>query len=438
MIAEDLDRALPGPALVFGSPPATGGGPGGRDLDLLVRPAEHAAATEVLAAAGFVRDGDDWVRFAARTAEHVELVPAARWALPDAELAALFDEARPLAGWSQLVAPAPHHALLILARRISSGARNLDERRLARIRDAVAADAAAWDEAARRAPAWGMVLALTAMRRLADGEQLSAGDVAAAAQERLRHRGTALAPARAWRTALRPPTRGRVVALSGLDGAGKSSQAAALVSALEALGYPATSTWTRLSHNPELERLAQPAVRLLRRVRRRPPPPEAIVASADVDPSRLRSDSQRLRQSSPLLTAAWAAVVAVLNGRSQRQATAPHLRAGRMVVCDRWTLDSAVHLRYRYGERRRFRLQAALVRVLSPRPVRTFFIDIPPEVAYARKDDHYDVDQLRRHAALYAQEWQAHGARRIDGQLPPDVIAATIAEEVWRALRAAR
>jgi thymidylate kinase len=126
--------------------------------------------------------------------------------------------------------------------------------------------------------------------------------------------------------------------------------------------------------------------------------------------------------------------VAVANGITQRRETRSHLRKGRVVICDRYSLDSAVHLRYRYGEHRRFRLQAALVRVLSPRPVRAFLLDVPAETGLARKAEQYDLGQLARQVRLYREEHEQLGVRRLDGERPREELCAEIAREVWLAL----
>lgn len=426
-----VDRAVLGPALVYGSPP-----PLGRDLDLCVREPERHALRSALPAAGFTETGRTWWRAAAGGGlEVVDLRTPADWGLPAAEVEALFAEALPIAGYARLVRPSPSHALLLLARRAAGRDGRLDERRRARLRAALDEDPQAWQAAGGRAPAWGARQALAVLRQAAEGAAVPRRDLVVARAERLRAAGSPapLAWARAAHAVRGPASRGSVVAISGLDGAGKSSQAQALAEALEALGRPAVTRWTRLSADPSLDAVAKPVKRLLRAVRRRPP--TRVVA--EVHPSRLASPEQRIRQASPTLTWGWALVVAVANARAQRRSTRAELRSGRSVVCDRWTLDSAVHLRYRYGEDRSFVVQLAVIQALSPRPVISFFLDIPAETAYARKDDHYDVDQLRRHERLYREEHARHGAVRLDGTRPPAELAAAILVATLDALHAA-
>lgn len=427
MSAEIVDSAASDRVLVFGSLP-----PEARDLDLLVRPADERALAERLASEGFVRRGREWARFRSCSAEAVELVPADRLGLAPDELDALFSEALPLAGFARLARPAPHHVLLLLARRLVGGEGRLDERRAARLERALAEAPDAWERAEARAPAWRAARALRALEQAhTDGTVPSRRARARALADELRGRGKGPPEARlrSWRTVLRPHRRGAVVAFSGLDGSGKTSQAAALTKSLERLGYESAVEWTRLSYNPSLDLVAYPVksvLRLSRRVRRQPVQ-VADAALAD-DPGK------QLRRRSALVTHAWAAIVALANGWSQRRATRRHLRRGRVVACDRYTLDSAVHLRYRYGERRHFRVQGLLVRLLSPRPLRAYFLEVPPETALARKAEQYDLAQLALQARLYGEEHERVGARRLDGERPAEELCAEIARDVWLAL----
>ena len=422
-----VERAVGDRVLVFGSLP-----PRGRDLDLLARPSEQVCVQAALDEAGYERHGRTWVRFADCSASVVDVVPAADWALPCAELDRLFEEARPVSGFDRLVRPAPHHVLLILACRLAYADRRLDSARRARLEQALAEDPRAWATAEQRAAAWGAsaALALLGEARHRRGRVPRLRQAGAVRELRAAREGRRPSLARTVYRQCRRQPRGRVIALSGLDGAGKSLQAGALAAALEQVGYEPLTRWTRVSNNPSLRAISAPVVWLLLALRGQEV--EAPFA-ADVDPSRLATSSQRVRQRSRTLTAGWATVVATLNAVSHRRTTAKHLRRGRHVICDRWTLDSAVHLRYRYGESRRFRMQVTLIRWISPRPVASFFLDVSPEVAYARKGE-FDVARLSRQTRLYREEYARAGALRLDGERPPEELCAQIASTTVQAL----
>jgi thymidylate kinase len=210
-----------------------------------------------------------------------------------------------------------------------------------------------------------------------------------------------------------------VVALSGLDGAGKSTQSKALCEALSALGFRPVFSWLPLGSDRAVERLSAVIRRLTRR-----PAEESFVAAPGGSSGR-----------GSLVTHAWATFVALANTSSHRRATLLHRGRGRVLVCDRYTLDAIVRLRWLYGDRRRFRFQSWLIRSLSPRPRCSFLLEVRAETAHARKLDRWTLPELTRQAELYREEADRLRVPRLDGERPPDELAAEIAAAVWAALR---
>src|SRR5260370_9178750 len=156
-----VERAAPDRVLVFGSLP-----PQVRDLDLLARPSEQRAVAAALQREGFDTHYGEWVRFRDCSVDVVDLVPAAQWHLSDAQLEALFQDALPVDGFTRLVRPAPHHTLLIMARRLAGGDGRLDGKLRARLDAALAhGNPDCWDEARRRAIQWGAGRALEQLRQ---------------------------------------------------------------------------------------------------------------------------------------------------------------------------------------------------------------------------------------------------------------------------------
>ena len=102
-----------------------------------------------------------------------------------------------------------------------------------------------------------------------------------------------------------------------------------------------------------------------------------------------------------------------------------------MIIFDRYVLDSVVYLRHRWGHGRAFPLQSALVRLLTRRPDRAFFLDVAPEVAYARKRD-FPLQNLRERAALYSALHARLGWVRLDGERAPEDLCGEIAAAVWQ------
>jgi thymidylate kinase len=235
-----------------------------------------------------------------------------------------------------------------------------------------------------------------------------------------------------------------VIAISGLDGAGKSSQAGALTVALRQLGFDATVTWSRFGWDDALAHFAVPLKRALTvpadlalSLRHREPRAATAVdgASAAARASSATADPiGTLRERSPLLTHAWTCVIALFNARELRRLVRPQLRRRGIVICDRYTLDSIVAMRCGYGPSRRFRLQRWLIATLSPTPRRSFLLDVAPATARARKPEH-QLDWLAGHAALYREECARLGVIRLNGERSREELCAEIATEVWYALR---
>jgi thymidylate kinase len=192
--------------------------------------------------------------------------------------------------------------------------------------------------------------------------------------------------------------------------------------------------WTTLWENPWLGVLGWPARTALRLVSRLRSHGEA---SEDEGVTARPLEPSAVRERSALISQVWVAIVALAHATAQRRETRQHLRGGNVVLCDRYTLDTAVHLRFRYGEQRNYRSQIGLVQRLSPRPIAAYLLDVPAATAYARKSEQYSPEELERQATLYRQESPRLGVRRLDGELPREQLCAEIATEVWRALRSA-
>ena len=430
-LAESIDRILRAPVLVFGSLP-----PAGRDLDLLARSNEQEVLAAWLDREGFLERGGEWVRFRECTVESLDLVPVSAWGLLGAEASELFGEALPIPGFERLVCPAPRHMLLILARRLAEGDGRMPHKHRNRIADALSEDASAWEGARASAAAWCVERALSALDRAYHSGRGASRVARASAlaewpfgQGRTRTR----AFVRGWLEARRAERRrnGRLITFSGLDGAGKSSQAEALRNALEQLGWTTAMQWVRLEwttlwENRWLGVIGWPArasLGLLAGVRRSPDgeAPPTLTPTA-------------VRERSRFVSNIWVTVVAFAHASAQRREVRSHLRQGAIVICDRYTLDAAAHLRFRYGEQRPFRFPIGVVHRFSPRPLRSYFVDVPAETAYARKAEQYSLEELARQAQLYREEAPGLGVRKLDGQRPREELCAEIAEDVWRAL----
>ncbi|HET9126332.1 MAG TPA: hypothetical protein VFN65_15745, partial [Solirubrobacteraceae bacterium] len=172
--------------------------------------------------------------------------------------------------------------------------------------------------------------------------------------------------ARARDAAHRFGRRGAVIAFSGLDGAGKSSQAERLRGALAARGVESDVHWLPLGHSPVQRRVRSGAVRVLS-LRGRGADGGAPATPAPFAGTRR---GRALRRRSAPVTHAWTALVALIYATTYRIAVTRHTRRGRVLIFDRYTVDAAAQLRYFQGPGRDFRLQLWVLRALAPRPAR--------------------------------------------------------------------
>lgn len=433
-----LDAAARDRVLVYGSLP-----PAGRDFDLLGRPDELVAIREALVAAGFIERRGVFVRFHLGSVEAVELTPAESWRLPPDDLEALFAEAQPIAGTRHLVQPSPHHALLIRARKTARQRKPSAQVR-ARVNEALASDPDAWEGAQQRASVWKARYAL-ALLRTACG---STGRVSAlirwrAFAEHLSGSGAppVQAQLRALRALLPRLRRTHVVAFSGLDGAGKTSQAAVLREALSATGQDAVVVWKGIGRNRILWWLKAPVQTCLRAL-----PgggsPGALVDRVLPDLSGrngLPGGSPGTPERRPrgiwlsVVTQLWATLVAVVNVLAVRRSTLRAFGRGRIIIYDRYTLDSAVKLLYWYGDTWMIRLLIRLIHHATPTPLKSYFLDVPAQVAFERKGE-WGLDDLAARATLYSGEYKRLRVRRLDATRPTSELSEEIATEVWASL----
>ena len=439
---ELIDSVIADRVLIYGSLPPEGG-----DLDILARPAELSAIREALIAAGFIPIRRMLVRFRPGHCEMVELTPTDAWKLPSVELAALFAEAQPVAGTQWLAQPSPHHALLIRARKAVRRPPSLRKLRV-RMAATLAKEPDALSRAAKHAVAWNAKYALRALcaaseragrvptflRWRAVVEQYG-GREASGARGWLRL-GRALLPR--WLAPRFRPTH--VITFSGLDGSGKSSQARLLRDALRATGQDVVVIWAGIGTNRSLRVIKAPVKRALRLLPRVGPfreLAERATPKANGAPNPLAEPGARIRRHGAgftLVAQVWMLVMALVNVYSMRKALLRSFGKGRVVIFDRYTLDSAVRLQHWYGDNLASRLVVRLIYLLNKRPTKAYFLDVAPDVAFGRKPE-WELRDFECRGALY-ETWQPRlGVRRLDGTRPKEDLFAEIASDVWSALR---
>ena len=169
-----------------------------------------------------------------------------------------------------------------------------------------------------------------------------------------------------------PARRPPLIAIGGMDRAGKSIQRRALMEHLVASGYEPVYRWSRVGYTRRIETVK----RLLRRLR----------GGKTGQGSAPRSYPQRAsRMRNPLKRRLWT-TVALLDLLWEYAVTVRRLRArGRAVVCDRWLCDALVDLRVNFPQDRvEERLLVRLLQKLAVRPDASFLLLISPEESLRR------------------------------------------------------
>ena len=202
----------------------------------------------------------------------------------------------------------------------------------------------------------------------------------------------------------------------GIDGSGKTLQAERLTESLNARGIPSVYTWCRYS-----PRLLMPLIKLAKR---------RIRGKKDSSDYAGFTSSKKGILSRPPLGWIWLNV-SLLEYLIQVTFTM-RLRpmGGKALVCDRYIYDALADLAInldRSGDGILKLARHPLIR-LFPKPDCVYFLDVPPAVAFRRKDDpnvmaeEYLVDR----AKVYSFLSDKLGFIRIDGTRSIEEIAKTV------------
>lgn len=127
--------------------------------------------------------------------------------------------------------------------------------------------------------------------------------------------------------------------------------------------------------------------------------------------------------------------MAVANGWSLGRDVLRHGWEGRVIVADRYHLDSIVRMRFLYDEHREFRLQRLIVAALSPaRATPSYSTSTPPPRWLARTMGGVRRSSPSRlgYTARSTARTRPCGSTARD---PPAELCGEIAERVWRGLR---
>lgn len=214
----------------------------------------------------------------------------------------------------------------------------------------------------------------------------------------------------------RATVRQMLIAISGIDGAGKSTQLAMLSRYLDDFGRVHVTLWHRPGYSQGLHRLKQ----LVR----------GAAPGALPGPGEGSARSRAFNR--PGVSEAWLALAVADMGAQYAIKVRAHLAAGRMVLCDRYLDDGLMDLALRFP-----RYEAAIGRAgavarrLCPRPAASFLLMLPWEESVRRLCDKeepfpYSLEVGRQRYERYEQLARSGAFTVIDARPSPAEVHAAI------------
>lgn len=228
--------------------------------------------------------------------------------------------------------------------------------------------------------------------------------------------------------------KGTVIALSGVDCAGKSTQRDLLVAALLARGCSPVTVYTRPGYSPGL-RSARRVLRALtgKKVKQ---DRNGVSASPSRFPRRAANLGHPLKRrvwlTAALLDLLWLYTVRIRLWRAR----------GRVVLCNRYLMDALVDFRVNFpGDRVEERLLCRLLRRFAVRPEAAICLMIPATEtgirSRAKSRFHWETPEvLEQRWREYRSLSEDLGVQVLDGTRPVEEIARSIQELATETLSA--
>ncbi len=190
------------------------------------------------------------------------------------------------------------------------------------------------------------------------------------------------------------PQAGRLIAVSGLDGAGKTAHIRALSAAFETSEIVNRVVWSRCGCSPLYRALSRAASRVL-------PGARDAVQTSPVG-ARLAAPGGGGAGPKHFTRTAWAWANALDLALLYQWKVRLPLLTGKVVIADRYTADAAVEIADRLGVSDPISLPAVRVLMaLAPTPDSAYLLDLPAEVAAFRSADPEDVWAMLGQRKLY-------------------------------------
>ncbi len=218
----------------------------------------------------------------------------------------------------------------------------------------------------------------------------------------------------------RLPRRGTLICLLGIDGSGKSTQAAVLVRSLREQDIPAIHTWVRWKP------ILMLPVRFLGRilVRRRG-------AGSQTHDYEGFTESKREILRGRLQATLWKHLTLLEHAIQVFFKVRIPMAMGRTVVADRYVYDTLIDLSVNLDREPTELLKEPLLR-LFPVPNLSILLDVNPRVGAERKSDGTPEAYLVERRALYRSLSDTLGMEEVDAERSPMEVETEIRRRIWK------
>jgi dTMP kinase len=213
---------------------------------------------------------------------------------------------------------------------------------------------------------------------------------------------------------------GTLICILGIDGSGKSTQAAALAEALEEQGVDAVHAWARWKPI-----LMLPARRLGRALVRR--------KGVQEDDYHGFTDSKRSILKGRLRASLWKNMALFEHSCQVFAKVRIPMMMGKTVVADRFVYDTLIDLSVNLNVRPEDLLKEPLLKMF-PQPDLSILLDLSPKTGAVRKSDGTPEEYLAERRDLYRRLADAVGMEEVDAEGTPTGIHAEIRRRVWKKL----
>ncbi len=202
----------------------------------------------------------------------------------------------------------------------------------------------------------------------------------------------------------KPKTKRVLTCFTGIDGSGKTTLATNLIAFMRNNGIDAQYVWG--AHNVVLIR---PVVSFLKK-RANP------YTCKTSDTKTKRADFMKRLAKNRLLMNAYLGLTLIEYAFQMLVKVRLPLWMGKNVVCDRYVFDTAINLavNMRYSQRH-FKSMLDAMLAWAPKPDVVFFVDLPEEIAFRRKNDIPSANYLAKRRAFYHFFAQQYEVCRLNG-----------------------